>query len=185
MAYKNIKSIILNSSCNLFAEKGYDNVSVNEICSICSITKPTFYYHFKSKEDILFTRFEASVEDIISSVSSLDTYTTEYDNVLAVFDIIYDAYVELGYDFIQNLLIGSMKNIEHIIYFPDELSKLIILHIKNGQKDGSVSKSCEPEQLFEVCRHIFNGYILFWCQHNGITNSSSSLGEVLAPVLSP
>lgn len=71
MAYKNIDSIIINTSCNLFMEKGYSNVSVNEICSACSITKPTLYYHFKSKEDILDAMIDRMTGRLIGKASDI------------------------------------------------------------------------------------------------------------------
>lgn len=81
MAYKNIDNIIINTSCNLFIEKGYRNVSVNEICSACSITKPTLYYHFKSKEDILYEYFRTLVINSVSMISELKNHDISSDNL--------------------------------------------------------------------------------------------------------
>ncbi|MCQ2241678.1 TetR/AcrR family transcriptional regulator [Treponema sp.] len=47
------KSQILNIAMNLFAQKGYDGVGVQEICQQAEITKPTLYYYFGSKAGIL------------------------------------------------------------------------------------------------------------------------------------
>ena len=38
---------------DLFAKKGYDATSIEEITSIVGIAKGTLYYHFSSKEEIL------------------------------------------------------------------------------------------------------------------------------------
>ena len=37
----------------LFAKKGYDATSIEEITSVVGIAKGTLYYHFSSKEEIL------------------------------------------------------------------------------------------------------------------------------------
>ena len=47
------KSEILNAAGKLFAAKGYDAATVNDILRAVNIAKGTFYYHFKSKEDVL------------------------------------------------------------------------------------------------------------------------------------
>ena len=44
------KTEILNKALELFKEKGYDNVTVNEIASASNISKNTFYYYYESKE---------------------------------------------------------------------------------------------------------------------------------------
>jgi TetR/AcrR family transcriptional regulator len=43
---------ILNDGWELFQQKGYLGVAVDEICQRCGITKPTLYYYFKSKENL-------------------------------------------------------------------------------------------------------------------------------------
>lgn len=44
---------ILDAAEKLFAEKGYAKTTVNDIISSIGIAKGTFYYYFKSKEDVL------------------------------------------------------------------------------------------------------------------------------------
>ncbi|MDR0302757.1 MAG: TetR/AcrR family transcriptional regulator [Treponema sp.] len=47
------KGEILDAAEKLFAVKGYETATVNDILSAVNIAKGTFYYHFKSKEDVL------------------------------------------------------------------------------------------------------------------------------------
>lgn len=44
---------ILDAAERLFAVKGYDATTVNDILSAANIAKGTFYYHFRSKEGVL------------------------------------------------------------------------------------------------------------------------------------
>jgi TetR/AcrR family transcriptional regulator len=43
---------ILKDGWELFQQKGYRGVSIDELCQRCSITKPTLYYYFKDKENL-------------------------------------------------------------------------------------------------------------------------------------
>jgi AcrR family transcriptional regulator len=43
---------ILQDGWELFQQKGYLGVSMDEICQRCGITKPTLYYYFKNKENL-------------------------------------------------------------------------------------------------------------------------------------
>lgn len=47
------KRKIFDTSMELFARKGYDATSIEEITSVVGIAKGTLYYHFSSKEEIL------------------------------------------------------------------------------------------------------------------------------------
>jgi AcrR family transcriptional regulator len=47
------KGEILDAAEKLFIEKGYEAATINDILEAVQIAKGTFYYHFKSKEDVL------------------------------------------------------------------------------------------------------------------------------------
>ena len=47
------KGLILDASAVLFNEKGYDRTSLDDIARALSVTKPSLYYYFSNKEDIL------------------------------------------------------------------------------------------------------------------------------------
>ena len=49
----NTKERILEEAIKLFKEYGYDNVTVMQICDAAKITKRTFYYHYRSKEQLI------------------------------------------------------------------------------------------------------------------------------------
>ncbi len=48
-----IKNTIIHTAIDLFREKGYENVSIDEITKRVEIAKGTFYNYFKSKGDLL------------------------------------------------------------------------------------------------------------------------------------
>lgn len=47
------KKLIMDTSALMFHEKGYDRTTLEDIASALSITKPSLYYHFANKEEIL------------------------------------------------------------------------------------------------------------------------------------
>ncbi len=47
------KTTIMDCAVNLFASRGYDAVSVQQITEAAGITKPTLYYYFGSKKGVL------------------------------------------------------------------------------------------------------------------------------------
>lgn len=49
---KSTKRKIFETSIELFAKKGYEATSIDEITAVVGVAKGTLYYHFNSKEDI-------------------------------------------------------------------------------------------------------------------------------------
>jgi TetR/AcrR family transcriptional regulator len=47
------KTRILTVSQQVFAQKGYEAVGIQEICALAAVTKPTLYYHFGNKAGLL------------------------------------------------------------------------------------------------------------------------------------
>ena len=56
--------LILDVATRLFAEKGYDRTSLQDIINETKLSKGAIYHHFSSKEDILeaiFDRIEKKI----------------------------------------------------------------------------------------------------------------------------
>ncbi|WP_438447950.1 TetR/AcrR family transcriptional regulator [Gorillibacterium sp. sgz5001074] len=50
---KQTKDLIIRNAMGLFKEKGYDQVTVEEIAAMCGIAKGTFFNYFPKKEHLL------------------------------------------------------------------------------------------------------------------------------------
>lgn len=71
------KRKIFETSMNLFAKKGYEATSIEEITSIVGVAKGTLYYHFSSKDEI----FNFLVEEGINLLkNSILIKTSKVDN---------------------------------------------------------------------------------------------------------
>jgi AcrR family transcriptional regulator len=62
------KAEIMDAAWELFNKKGYDQTSVNEILLKAGIAKGTFYYYFKSKEEILNSVLERWLNEQIEAL---------------------------------------------------------------------------------------------------------------------
>lgn len=62
------KSEILDTAEQLFKEKGYEQTSVSEIVKRVGVAQGTFYYHFKSKEEIADSVIDRSLARLIEPV---------------------------------------------------------------------------------------------------------------------
>ena len=52
------RTIISAQALRLFQERGYENVTDQDICDACEITKPTFYRYVPSKEELVLEVYD-------------------------------------------------------------------------------------------------------------------------------
>lgn len=62
------KRKIFETSMELFAKKGYEATSIEEITSIVGVAKGTLYYHFSSKEEIFNFLVEEGMKLLKNSI---------------------------------------------------------------------------------------------------------------------
>lgn len=73
------KRKIFETSMKLFAQKGYDATSIEDITATVGVAKGTLYYHFTSKEEI----FNFLVEEGIKLLqNSIDIKTSKMNNYI-------------------------------------------------------------------------------------------------------
>jgi len=61
-----VKEKILEKSIVLFEKKGFSETSIQDIVDELSVTKGTFYYYFKSKEELLMDIHLRYINDIVN-----------------------------------------------------------------------------------------------------------------------
>ena len=73
------KRKIFETSMELFAKKGYEATSIEEITSVVGVAKGTLYYHFSTKEEI----FNFLVEEGMKLLkNSIDIKTSNLDKAI-------------------------------------------------------------------------------------------------------
>ena len=69
----NTREKIMDVALHMFSERGYEAVSIRDICGEVGIKESTLYYHFKNKKDIL----DSLVEKFRSHIDGLLTHVDE------------------------------------------------------------------------------------------------------------
>ena len=79
------KRKIFETSMKLFAEKGYDATSIEEITATVGVAKGTLYYHFSSKEEIFNFLVEEGMKLLKNSIDIKISKASNYvDKIRAV-----------------------------------------------------------------------------------------------------
>lgn len=80
MVYNDIdnKERITRIATELFAYKGYNAVSVQEVCEKAKVTKPTLYYYFTNKKGLLEYITDTYGNELISSIKEALLYEHDF-----------------------------------------------------------------------------------------------------------
>ena len=65
---------IMDVALHMFSERGYEAVSIRDICGEVGIKESTLYYHFKNKKDILdslVAKFKAHIDSLLVHVDEI------------------------------------------------------------------------------------------------------------------
>lgn len=69
--YNEKRNEILDAAEKLFSAKGYEKCTVNNILDSVGIAKGTFYYYFKSKEEVLDSIIDRVTEMVVKRVETI------------------------------------------------------------------------------------------------------------------
>ena len=66
-----IYEIIIKTASRLFMERGYEQVSLQQIANTCDVSKPSIYYYFVSKPELFKTAITTMLSNVYKKMHSL------------------------------------------------------------------------------------------------------------------
>lgn len=101
------KRKIFETSMKLFAEKGYDATSIEEITATVGVAKGTLYYHFSSKEEIFQFLVEEGVKLLKNSIAiKTDKLTNSIDKIKAI--VLIEIKVLVKYESFMTIILSEI-----------------------------------------------------------------------------
>jgi len=152
------KRMIFEKSMELFANKGYDSTSIEEITSVVGIAKGTFYYHFTSKEDMFKFLIEEGIKLLTNSIE-LKTKNTQssIEKIKAI--ILIQIKVTLKYeDFVRVILTEMWGNEPRNIICKNCIEQYIEI-VEGVVKEGISKKEIYRTRFGNYCIRNIWGYL--------------------------
>ena len=84
-----LRQRIVAAADELFYQQGYENTSFNDIASAVEISRGNFYFHFKSKDEILNAVIDKRLQDIKCMLETWEQNSRNpKDNLIAYIDML-------------------------------------------------------------------------------------------------
>jgi len=163
----NTKEFIIEKANQLFRERGYQNVTVMDICKACNISKTTFYYHLKSKEDIILRFYDSVTHNISEYLMSILSADNHWEQLMVLFDSLVEEAYKYGTGFFSQMMISNLKQDYGSYDLRDELTRIAVMIIKKGQEAGQIRNKSNAEDLYIASAYTFLGQEVTWCIKDG------------------
>lgn len=79
------KETICDQAVELFLSQGYNNVTVNDICTALNITKPTFYKYVSSKEELILDLYDRTISGLLNDPLHFIEANTHLEQLYLIF----------------------------------------------------------------------------------------------------
>lgn len=201
---KERKNEILDAANKLFALKGFDGTSTNDILEMVGIARGTLYYHFKSKEDIMDALIERYNTQILTKAQKISedksipiierivrvimSLKMDDENNGEIMNHIHKPQNALMHQKIQKLVISKVPPIlESIIQegieeglfntpFPYETIEMIVIYT-NTVFDNDIISITETQQATRLQALILNMERLFAAEEGSLKYILKAFGE--------
>ncbi|MGM9972583.1 MAG: TetR/AcrR family transcriptional regulator [Clostridiaceae bacterium] len=177
------KKDISQKAIDLFLEKGYNNVTINDICQACDITKPTFYKYAGSKEDLILDLYDLSINDLTKDPYYFIEASSHYEQLIMVFHKLMADTESFGSDLFSQMLISNLTEDHHSFDMRAELTRICTLIIKKAQEKGEIKNMNPPEILYNTIAYTFTGYEVSWCIKKGELDFRGELYNSIIAIL--
>ena len=170
MSRQNTKERIIKSAWSLFEQKGFDDVSVDEIVAAADSSKGSFYHYFSTKEDLLVEQPQNIDQNYELWLSELDPDMHAADKLVKIGRLICRT-LELNVSLQQLTLVYSSqlttKGDKYMSRDSRNRWKLFNRIIEEGQAKGELSKEIACTELSQMIDSLLRGLAYNWCLLKG------------------
>ena len=163
------KRKIFEASMKLFAEKGYDATSIEEITATVGVAKGTLYYHFSSKEEIFNFLVEEGIKLLQNSIDIKTSKLPNYIDKLKAIILIQIKIVVKYEDIITILLTQFLgkkarnQKCQKLVY--EYINKIEEI-VKDGKKKGQIKQGKSQAKASEIYGLICSS-LVYKLRNNG------------------
>ncbi len=185
---KATKERIFQAAKVILKKKGYEELSIKNICEEAGVSNGSFYHHFKTKDDLLSYYIEEQ-PNINPDILELPVNAAEAKEAIIRVYLNYVAYCkELGVEFMAGYYDTKNQALNVAIRTERPYPIVTVQHyVEKAMEAGTIRLTEGIEEFTTDIRMIVIGNVFEWCLRNGEVdfegNMTRSLGRYLESVL--
>ena len=185
---KETKERIFRAAKRILKKKGYEELSIKNICEEAGVSNGSFYHHFKTKDDLLSYYIEEQ-PSIRPELLELPKDAAEAKAAIVQVYLNYVRYCrELGVEFMAGYYNPKNQALNAVIRTKRPYPIMTVqAYVEKALAAGRIGLNVEIEAFTTDVRMIVIGNVFEWCLRDGQTdfegNMTRSLGKYLDGVV--
>ena len=172
------KRLVFETGKRLIAERGFRNVSVDDIVAECGVARGTFFFHFKSMGNFLNCVAQQNEPFIAKAVEEsrglpllerIEVFAREWLGTLTLF----------GADLVRQLMTSGLDEPHE----SDEFAKIMLRSIlQEAVEAGELAQDWDIETCERVLYAYLYGLAYVWCAQGRQDDAVLPEGSLLDPI---
>ncbi|CAN5271314.1 hypothetical protein BH20ACT8_BH20ACT8_02390 [soil metagenome] len=159
------KTALCDAALDLFAAKGVERTSVDEITAAAAVAKGTFYVHFQRKQDVLLERGAQLVVELQSARSGgAAAPTSALRSLAADFAALNEAGPRPVMGRMVREIVGNREDWLRVLADRPTLSAVIQPIIEAGQAAGRIRADQSPQRLAQALTILWLDNVIGWAE---------------------
>jgi AcrR family transcriptional regulator len=161
---------LFRCALRLFGERGFPNVTVEDITEAADVGKGTFFNYFESKDHVLGVMAEIQ----LGKIKEATTLATS--GKASIYSVLHRLFLRVAEEpgrspDLARALITSFLASERVRHLIDhnmsEGRKMVAQVVAEGQKRGEIDSRLKKEKIALQLQQAFMGTLLLWSLHGG------------------
>lgn len=180
---KSTADLLLVAAAALFRKKGYSQTTTRELGRAVGIRGPSVYYHYKTKEDILYGLCRESLRKLTAQVAPLGALDDSHESLRTIIQT-HVANILRDRD-MHSTMLTEMRSLSSrrraaVVKWRDEYERIIRRAIERAQGDSVIRTDIPARDLTLALLSMLN-WTIFWYRDDGDL-SVDDVGRLLATV---
>ncbi len=162
------KGKIFRAAKSILQKKGYEQLSIKNICEEAGVSNGSFYHHFKTKDDLLSYYIEEQ-PNINPDLLDMPKNPKEAKQAIIYVYLNYVHYCQkLGVEFMANYYTPNNQSLNPLTRTERPYPIVTVAdYLRKAIDAGIVSLSADLEDITTDIRMIVIGNVFEWCLKNG------------------
>ena len=176
------RDLILNSARELFAQRTFDEVTIKEICAHAKVANSTFYYHFKTKEDLMYGLRAQDEMPIKNELLNVMMLPDVLEQIIAACMLRVSRAQHHGFSitaqYYKSIITKELEN-DNLEAEHQQEDQMIGVLIGRAQNDGVISCDMPTQALAAAAVRLTRCVIFDWCASGGTLDARSEVRRML------
>ncbi len=181
---KETKAKIFRAAKDILQKKGYEQLSIKNICEEAGVSNGSFYHHFKTKDDLLSYYIEEQ-PGIDPNLLDMPSTPDEAKQAIICVYLNYAHYCrKLGVEFMSNYYTPKNQSLNPLIWTKRPYPIVTVSdYLRKAIDAGVVAPAAELNDIATDIRMIVIGNVFEWCLKGGKTDFEGNMRRSLTVYL--